>query len=69
LHDSSGATIAFNDNWKDTQKVEIQATGIPPTDDRESAIVRVIPVGAYTVVVRGVSGTTGIAMVEAYTLN
>ncbi len=69
LHDGNGATIAFNDNWKDTQQAEIQATGIPPTDDRESAIVRVIPGGAYTVIVRGVSGTTGVAVVEAYTLN
>jgi hypothetical protein len=69
LHDGNGATIAFNDNWKDTQQAEIQATGIPPTDDRESAIVRVIPGGNYTAIVRGVSGTTGIAVVEAYTLN
>ena len=69
LHDGNGATIAFNNNWKDTQQAEIQATGIPPTDDRESAIVRVIPGGAYTAIVRGLTGTTGIAVVEAYTLN
>jgi hypothetical protein len=68
LHDGSGTTIAFNDNWKDTQKAEIQATGIPPTNDRESAIVRVIPSGAYTAIVRGAHGTTGIAVVEAFNI-
>src|SRR5882762_5100990 len=40
LHNGNGAVIAFNDNWRDTQEAEIQATGLAPTDDRESAIVR-----------------------------
>ncbi|MEO6872281.1 MAG: Ig domain-containing protein [Chthoniobacterales bacterium] len=35
LHDSAtGAIIATNDNWKDTQEAAITDTGIPPTDDR-----------------------------------
>ena len=38
LHDGSGALLQMNDNWRDTQETEIEATGIPPTDDRESAI-------------------------------
>jgi hypothetical protein len=68
LHDANGATIAVNDNWKDTQQAEIQATGIPPTDDRESALLRVVPAGNYTAIVRGQGDTTGVAVVEAYTL-
>ena len=39
VHDVNGLTIASNDNWKDTQKAEIIATTIPPTNDLESAIV------------------------------
>ena len=40
LHDSNGALIAFNDDWRTDQEAEIIATGIPPTNDLESAIVR-----------------------------
>ena len=28
LYDSNGASIAFNDNWKDTQQTDIEATGL-----------------------------------------
>ena len=73
LHDSSGTTIASNDNWKTrsdggSQQPEIEATGIPPTNDLESALVQNLEPGNYTVIVRGTSNTTGIAVVEAYTL-
>jgi hypothetical protein len=68
LHDGSGAVIAFNDNWKDTQQAQIQATGIPPSDDRESAIVQTLAPGNYTAIVRGANDTTGVALVEVYNL-
>ena len=45
------------------------ATGIPPTNDLESAIVRTVAPGAYTAVLRGSGNSTGIAVVEAYDLN
>ena len=69
LHDSSGAVIATNDNWKDTQEAEIEATGVAPTDDRESAIVSSLDPGAYTVILSGANDTTGIGSVEAYDLD
>jgi hypothetical protein len=28
-HDGNNATLAINDNWKDTDQAAIQATGIP----------------------------------------
>ena len=68
LHDSNGATIASNDNWKDSQQSEIEATMIPPNNDVESAILRTLTPGAYTAVVRGKNNTTGVALVEAYQL-
>jgi hypothetical protein len=43
-------------------------TTIPPSDDRESAIVETLGVGAYTAIVRGKDGTTGIGLVEFYNL-
>jgi hypothetical protein len=69
LHDSNGVVIAFNDNWRSDQEAEIIATGIPPSNDQESAIVRDLSPGSYTAIVRGVNNTTGIAVVEAYDLN
>jgi hypothetical protein len=68
LHDSIGATITTNDNWKDTQRQEIEATTIPPTDDRESAIVRTLTPGAYTAIVSDRNGGSGVGLVEVYDL-
>ncbi len=68
LHDSNGTVLAFNDNWRSDQEAEIIATGLPPTDDLESAIIRDLTPSTYTAIVRGVSNTTGVALVEAYGL-
>jgi len=69
LRDGNGTLLANNNNWRDDQEAEIQATGIPPTNDLESAIVQNLNAGNYTAIVRGVNNTTGIAVVEAYALN
>jgi hypothetical protein len=69
LHDGSGAVIAFDDNWRDSQQTEIQATGLAPSDDRESAIFRTLSPGNYTAIVRGKNITIGVALVEVYGLN
>lgn len=58
--------IASNDDWKELQQAEIEATQLPPAADAESAILGTLEPGHYTVVVRGQSGHTGIALVEAY---
>lgn len=69
LHDGNGALLASNDNWRSDQEAEIEATTIPPTDDLESAILRTLAPGAYTVILRGVSDATGVGLVEAYNLD
>jgi N-acetylneuraminic acid mutarotase len=71
LRDGNGGLIRSNDNWRSDQEAEITATGIPPSDDLESAIVQTLPANgaSYTAIVRGVDGTTGIAVVEVYALN
>ncbi len=66
LHDANGALVASNNNWRDSQETEIAATGIPPTDERESAIVIDLAPSNYTAVVRGVYNSTGVALIEAY---
>jgi len=71
LHDQNGGLITSNDNWQDdpAQAAQIQATGIPPKDPRESAIVRALNPGTYTAIVRGANSTTGIGLVEVYDLD
>ena len=64
----SFVTIA-NDNWRDTDAAAIQATGIAPTNDRESAILATLPPGAYTAVMSGKGSTSGVAVVEVYDLS
>jgi hypothetical protein len=66
LHDGNGTVIQSNDNWKDTQQSEIQATGLQPSDDHESAILAILTKGNYTAVLLGKNNTTGVALIEAY---
>jgi uncharacterized delta-60 repeat protein len=69
LYDGNGGVIAVNHNWRNDQEVEILATGIPPSNDLEAAIVRDLAPGSYTAIVRGADNSTGVALVEAYGLN
>ncbi len=68
LHDVQGTLISSNDNWMDDQKDEIEATGLAPQDDLESAILETLSPGAYTAIVAGQGGTTGVGLVEVYRL-
>jgi hypothetical protein len=69
LYDGNGGLIAINYDWRDTQEAEIIATGIPPSNNLESAIVRDLAPGNYTAIVRGLNDTTGVAVVEVYNLD
>jgi hypothetical protein len=73
LHGPGGALIAFNDNWRDTQETEIDATSVAPPNDFESAIVATLPATptglGYTAVMHGANNTTGVALVEVYDLD
>ena len=68
LHGPTGFTTVSNNNWRTTQQAAIQATGIPPTNDLESAILATLLPGQYTAIVKGNGGTTGIGLVEIYDL-
>jgi hypothetical protein len=78
LHNRTGALIASNDNWQTTilggiiasnQVGDIQNTGHAPTAASESAIIADLQPGNYTAIVRGVNNSTGVALVEVYSLN
>jgi hypothetical protein len=68
LFDGHGNVLWNNNNWKDSQQAAIQATGLEPTNDLESAIVRTLAPGKYTAILSGKNGTTGIGLVEVYHL-
>jgi hypothetical protein len=65
LFNSAGANIAGNDDWK-TDQQNVQATGLAPSDDRESAIVVTLDPGAYTVVMRGKNNSSGVGVVDMF---
>jgi hypothetical protein len=69
VHDGNGTLLASNDNWKDTQQAEIQASGKAPPNDKESAIIIVRPATNTTAIVSGKNNTTGNALVEVYVLS
>lgn len=68
LRDANGTEVARNNDWKTAQLAEIQATGVAPTNDRESALVRYFAPGNYTAIVSGFQGATGVGLVEFYNL-
>lgn len=68
LRNGQGTPIATNNNWKDSQQTAIQATGLAPSDDRESALLVDLNAGTYTAIVSGVSSTSGVGLIEAYHL-
>ncbi len=67
LVNSSQVIVASNDNWGSaTNAADISATGLAPTNSLESAILITLNPGAYTVVVSGVGGLTGVGIVEVF---
>ncbi|HMJ05201.1 MAG TPA: hypothetical protein VK474_02995, partial [Chthoniobacterales bacterium] len=70
LHNANGTLVRSNDNWRSDQEADILATTIPPSDDLESAILMTLPAhgASYTAIVRGVNGSSGVALVEVYTV-
>jgi len=67
--------VTTNDNWKindatgQSQQAEIEATGLPPGNDLESALVMTLPAGqSATAIVRGRNGAPGVGLVEVYDL-
>jgi hypothetical protein len=64
----SGQTvIATNDDWPLAANASaIIATGLAPASALESAILVTLQPGAYTAIVSGFGGATGVGMIEVY---
>jgi cyclophilin family peptidyl-prolyl cis-trans isomerase len=74
LHDSTGATIATNDNWGDAaNKQDVSDLGLAPSSPGEAVIVTTVPSSssgvAYTAIVRNVNNAPGLGVVEVYDID
>ena len=69
LHGADSSLITMNDNWKDTQRSQIEGTLFEPKDDRESVILATVAPAAYTAILTGKTNTTGVGVVEIYDNN
>ena len=67
LHDGNGLLLVANDDWQDDPAAsQLAALGLAPSDPKEPAIFRSLPVGAFTAILAGKDGGTGIGLVEVY---
>lgn len=70
VRDASGNLIASNDNWQQgPDAATLQSKGLAPANASESAVIVTVAPGSYTAQVRGVNGTTGVALVELFDLS
>jgi hypothetical protein len=71
LHNSSGALLVQNDNWQDdpSQAAQLTALGLGLQNPNESGIVALLQPSAYTAILAGKNGGTGVGLVEIYDAN
>jgi hypothetical protein len=70
VHGPSGEFLGSNDNWRDAATMQqIRDSGLAPSNDLESALWGTINPGAYTVILSGKDGGTGVGSVEVYDLD
>jgi hypothetical protein len=68
LRDANGALVLADDNWNDSQGIELQSIALAPPDSREAATIGLLTPGAYTAIVRGKNQQTGVGLIEIYCL-
>jgi hypothetical protein len=66
LHDSNGGILGFNNDWKESQELDIGMTGLAPSNPFESVILTALPPGNFSAILRDRDGTTGTGLIEVY---
>ncbi|HWM23904.1 MAG TPA: matrixin family metalloprotease [Chthoniobacterales bacterium] len=70
LYNGTGTLISSNNDWQaGPDAAAIQARGLAPTHQAESALLATLNPGNHTAIVRGFNNTAGVALVEAYDLS
>ncbi len=68
VRSSDSTVLATNDDWQSASNVAaITQSGFAPSNPLESAILITLDPGAYTAIVSGAGGTTGVGIVEVFT--
>lgn len=68
LYNAAGELIGSNDNWTSLSPDTIP-DGLAPTNPNESFVAASLEPGAYTAVLRGINGTTGVGLFELYDID
>jgi hypothetical protein len=67
VRQSDQVVIATNDDWQQSpDAAQIAAAGFAPSSRFESAVLVTLPPGAYTALLSGANGGTGVGLVEVY---
>ena len=66
LFDGLGQQIDQNDNWVDHPSAASLPSFLKPSQAAEAVITRTLAPGAYTAIVRGAGGSTGVGIVEVF---
>ena len=71
LYDGNGTILIANDDWEDNpaQASQLISVGLAPQDAKESAVLMSLPPGAFTAILGGANGGTGIGLVELYNVH
>ncbi len=69
LRSANGTLVAANDDWKqDPAQAALADSGLAPSSDLESGLLRQLAPGAYTALLMGANNTSGIGLIEIYDL-
>jgi len=71
LRDNNGALLKTNNDWQDdpTSAAQLTTLGLAPQNIKESAIATSLPPGAFTGILAGNNGGTGIGLIEIYNVH
>jgi hypothetical protein len=70
VRSSDQTVIDTNDNWQThANALQLTAAGFAPSNSLEAAIYTTLQPGAYTAIVEGGGGGTGVAVVGVYRVN
>jgi hypothetical protein len=64
LHDSTGNTIATNDDWQTATNANQIPVAFQPADSREPVILAALQPGSFTAILRGKNGDSGVGLIE-----
>jgi hypothetical protein len=70
LRDHNGTLLISNDDWQNdpTSAAQLSAHGLALKDPKEPGIFTPLPAGAFTAILAGKNGGTGLGLVEIYSL-